>query len=133
VALDPTDPTVLLGGTPGPADIVGMDFIMQGDPACCDASSVCMISENPRNTKLTNDEGEEVDLDMCPCLPCPRLSGDITMVTPAPGFQVNADCGIPTAEILWDMRALRTPATACCRSPAMRSMTASPRRSRLTI
>jgi hypothetical protein len=102
VALDPTDPTILLGGTPGPANLVGMDFIMRGDLDCCEPSAVCLISENPRNTKLTDDQGEEVDLDICDCEPCPRLNGEITLVTPAPGFQVNADCGIPTALIEWD-------------------------------
>jgi hypothetical protein len=102
VAMDPADPEVVFAGTTGPADIVGMDFIMQGDLACCDPSYACLISENPRNTKLVDEEGDNVDIDICPCEPCPRLNGEITLNTPAPGFQVNADCGVPTAIIEWD-------------------------------
>lgn len=95
VTTDPGAPV----GTPGPADIVCIDFLFNGDCAGCDPT-VWFMSENPRNTILTNNTGNPVPTIENACKGV-RERGVIDLVVPA-GEAVNADCGLPSAVVNWD-------------------------------
>ena len=97
-------------GFVGTYDLMCMEFIkLEG----CDPCNMCIISDNPHNTLLVSDQGKNVELLLCDCAPGEEpdgicncsgdimLDGPITMTVPA-GAEVNADCGLSTAEILWD-------------------------------
>jgi hypothetical protein len=86
-------------GTPGPEAILCIDFAFSGDCAGCDPS-ICFDSVNPRNTILTNNTGNAVPtIENC----CKGIHerGVIDLHTP-PGADINADCGLPSAEVNWD-------------------------------
>ena len=84
-------------GTRGPADILCMNFTKL---AGCDACDICLASINPKNTKLTNDEGNSVPLLSCGCSKAVRTNGDIDLDTPG-GDDINSDCNRRTGNVSW--------------------------------
>ena len=96
VTTDPAAPV----GSPGPEDILCIDFAFNGDCDGCNPS-VWTMSQNPRNTILTNNTGNAVPIIENYCKGV-RGRGEIDLVVPA-GEDVNADCGLPSAIVEWDM------------------------------
>ncbi len=92
------DPIAPNEGTVGPYDLACIEFVKLGG---CDPCEVCFISENPYNTLLGDYHGENVPLDNCGCSAGIVLDGEVTIVCPA-GANVNVDCGVLDAEVLWD-------------------------------
>ena len=96
--------TYKVQSTTGPYDIACMEFIKL---AGCDPCNMCLTSDNPYNTLLSDDQGKSVSLvDMFPddpklCCDDLMLDGDMEMWVPA-GAEVNADCGVTYAEVYWD-------------------------------
>ena len=85
--------------TTGPYDIACMEFVKL---AGCDPCNMCLTSDNPYNTLLTDIAGKSVDIDDPECCSDDiMLDGDMDMWVPA-GAEVNADCGVTYSEILWD-------------------------------
>ena len=85
-------------GTVGPYDLACIEFVKLGN---CEPCDVCLISENPYNTLLGDYHGENVPLDNCGCSAGIVLDGEVTIVCPS-GADVNVDCGVVDAEVLWD-------------------------------
>lgn len=84
--------------TPGPAPLACLTFTKKVD---CDGCSVCLISENPKNTMLSNEHGYRTPLANCGCSKPVRSNGKITLTTP-PGASVNADCAHTYATVNWN-------------------------------
>ncbi|UCE58486.1 MAG: hypothetical protein JSU63_13710 [Phycisphaerales bacterium] len=84
-------------GTKGPADMACLTFVKLDG---CDACNVCFDGVNPENTFLTNSEGNLVDYTTA-CSKDVRLNGTLSMDDMG-DVDVNADCGMPTANIVWD-------------------------------
>lgn len=84
-------------GTRGPADILCMNFTKLAGCAECD---ICLASINPKNTKLTNDEGNSVPLLSCGCSKAVRTNGEIDLDTPV-GDDINSDCNLRTGNVAW--------------------------------
>ena len=85
-------------GTVGPYDMACIEFTKLGE---CDPCGMCFISENPYNTLLGDYHGANVPLDNCGCSDEIVLDGEVTIVCPE-GADVNVDCGVVDAEVLWD-------------------------------
>ncbi len=83
----------------GPADIFCLNFTKSSDCAACD---ICLTDSNPRNTILSNINGNRVGLDSCGCSKEIRRNGGVTLDTPA-GDSVNADCDQTTGTVTWNM------------------------------
>ncbi len=92
------DPITPNEGTVGPYDLACIEFVKLGN---CEPCDVCLISENPYNTLLGDYHGENVPLDNCGCSAGIVLDGEVTIVCPS-GADVNVDCGVVDAEVLWD-------------------------------
>jgi hypothetical protein len=87
-------------GSKGPADMMTMTFAKMGG---CDECQVCFDSVNPEDTLLTDNEGYSVEIcDVTACSKPIRLAGEIDITGPA-GAAINADCGLPTGLVEWDM------------------------------
>jgi hypothetical protein len=91
------EPGVYVTGTKGPADMACLTFLKLDG---CDACNVCFDDVNPEHTYLTNSEGNLVDYTAA-CSKDVRLNSTLTM-DDMDDFEVNADCGYPTATIGWD-------------------------------
>ncbi|MFQ5589775.1 MAG: hypothetical protein ACE5HE_01300 [Phycisphaerae bacterium] len=90
----------LTTGSKGPADLACLSFVKM---AGCDECQVCFDSVNPQNTILTDDAGNAVDIcEPGGCSKAVRTAGMIRVHGPD-GADVNSDCGLPSADITWDM------------------------------
>ena len=91
-------------GTTGPYDLVCMEFIRKSGVDCddlCGLCEMCIISENPYNTLLTNDRGQSVALDITECIYDAMLDTPLSLYVPI-GAQVNSNCGVAYATVTWD-------------------------------
>jgi hypothetical protein len=84
-------------GTSGPEDFLCMDFTKLAGCASCD---ICLIDANPRNTILSDEDGNSVSLLNCGCSKPVRQNGVISLDTPG-GADTNADCALFTANVGW--------------------------------
>lgn len=92
-----TDPAAPVGTNRAEA-ILCIDFAYVGGCAC--DGNICFDSVNPRNTILTNEMGNRVPTT-AECCPSLRGHGEIDLNVPDDAG-VNADCGVPTADVTWD-------------------------------
>ncbi|UCC31944.1 MAG: hypothetical protein JSU86_06630, partial [Phycisphaerales bacterium] len=91
--------TYEMQGTFGPYDLACMEFVKL---AGCEPCNLCLTSDNPYNTLLTNDLGQSVEIvDPECCSDDITLDGEIEVWVPG-NVDVNADCGVTYAEVLWD-------------------------------
>lgn len=95
VTSDPA--TAAAEGSAGPYNLACATFIKSAD---CDECAICFEDLNPQLTILSNDSGNRVPLDLCPCSKDIRTAGEITLNTPD-GASVNADCGFPYGTVSW--------------------------------
>lgn len=84
-------------GTFGNVDVATISFTKLGD---CSSCSLCYINNNPQNTRLTDFEGQSVEVDA-------KCSKDIrqtpTIVLDGPdSVKVNVACNSNTREVTWD-------------------------------
>lgn len=84
-------------GTFGNVDVATISFTKLGD---CSECSICYINNNPLNTRLTDFEGQSVEVDA-------KCSKDIrqtpTIVLDGPdSVKVNVACNSNTREVTWD-------------------------------
>jgi hypothetical protein len=93
------DPDGDLAGTPGPEDVLCLNFAYVGGCEGC-TPSVTFDSVNPHNTRLSNNTGNPVPTITSDCKGIRGL-GEITLTTPD-DVDVNADCGLPSAIVNWD-------------------------------
>jgi hypothetical protein len=93
------DPDGDLAGTPGPEDVLCLNFAYVGGCEGC-TPSVTFDSVNPHNTRLSNNTGNPVPTISSDCKGLRGL-GEITLNTPD-DVDVNADCGLPSAIVNWD-------------------------------
>ncbi|MBN4058842.1 hypothetical protein JYU10_00065 [bacterium AH-315-J04] len=94
---DPAAPV----SSPGPADMVCLNFTKIGDCNTCD---VCLGDDNPRRTILTSITGNEVPLALTNggCSKSVRDAGDLTISTPG-DTDTNSDCNDTVANVTWNM------------------------------
>ncbi|MCO6435870.1 MAG: hypothetical protein J5J06_02140 [Phycisphaerae bacterium] len=81
----------------GPADMACLTFVKTAD---CDACDICLISENPRNTLLSNTDGNRVPLASCGCSKLVKGNGELTLTTPD-GGSFNPDCNSTQYHTTW--------------------------------
>lgn len=90
----PGDP---IASDTGPADMACITFTKTAD---CDGCEVCLISENPKNTLLSDVNGNRVPLDSCGCSKTIKGNGELTLTTPE-GGSFNPDCNSTQAHVSW--------------------------------
>ncbi len=91
---DPTAPV----SSPGPADMVCLDFTKIGD---CNSCDICLADNNPRRTILTNISGNQVPLAITTCSKPVRDAGTLTINTPS-DVDTNSDCMETFANVGWN-------------------------------
>ncbi len=93
---DPAAPT----STPGPADMVCLNFTKIGD---CNSCDVCLIDNNPRRTILTSLGGNQVSTALTNggCSKSVRDAGSLTISTPG-DTDTNSDCNATVANVTWN-------------------------------
>lgn len=92
----PGDP---IASDTGPADMACLTFTKTAD---CDGCEICFLSENPKNTLLSDVNGNRVPLDACACSKTIRGNGELTLETPQ-GGSFNADCNSTQYLVNWNV------------------------------
>jgi hypothetical protein len=80
----------------GPEDVATLSFTKLDG---CGECNLCFANDNPRNTILSNEDGNAVPI-ATNCSKNLRLNGDMTITVPG-NVDTNADCDEPTANVSW--------------------------------
>lgn len=80
----------------GNVDVAEFSFLKIGD---CNSCEICFTSENPRNTYLSDNEGQRISV-VTHCSDPIVANNDVVLKVP-PTITVNADCNVPTAIETW--------------------------------
>jgi hypothetical protein len=83
-------------GTFGNVNVATLSFTKLGD---CSACSLCYINENPLNTRLSDNEGQSVEVE-AKCSKEIRQSPTVTIDGPD-SVKVNVACNSATATVTW--------------------------------
>jgi hypothetical protein len=91
--VDPTNPGPC---SQGPEDVASISFTKLDG---CGSCNLCFANDNPRNTILSNEDGNAVPIGT-ECSDDLRLNGEMTLTVPG-NIATNADCDEPTATSTW--------------------------------